>query len=245
VGPLDISKVEFLQKLQEVAPEYQNYVKTANGRKQFLEILVREKLILASAKDEHIASTEDFRTEVEKLKEEQRRRLKEFEEYLHTRLWIDGLRRKGVLKVTEEEVRAYHAANPLEVKLRHLLVADPREGEALLKKVRAGGNFAALAKTASLDEDTSSRGGALPPLLRGEVLPELEDAAFKMRLNETIGLVQSKFGYHILRKDGERRVTLEESKERIRKLLEKQKLDRHLASMRERYPVEVFDAQLR
>jgi parvulin-like peptidyl-prolyl isomerase len=245
VGPIEITKAEFQQKLNEVAPEYQNYVLTASGRKQFLEILVREKLILAAAKDDHIASTEEFGSEVEKLKAEQRRRLKEFEEYLLTKLWIENLRQKGVLKVTDEEIAAYHDANPREIQLRHILVADPKHGEELLKRLRHGNSFNLLAKAESLDQDTAAKGGKLPPLLRGEVLPELEDAAFKMRTNETVGLVQSKFGYHILRKDSDRPVSLESVKERIRKLLEKQKLDRFLASLQDRYPVEVVDAQLK
>lgn len=245
VGPLSISKPEFHEKLAEVAPEYQNYVRTSSGRKQFLEILVREKLILAAAKDDHVASTEEFSSEVDKLKTEQRRRLKEFEEYLLTKLWIDGLRQRGVLRVTDEEVRAYHASNPREVQLRHILVGDPRLGEELLKKIRKGGNFAQIAKAESLDQDTAAKGGRLPPLLRGEVLPELEDVAFKMRTSETIGLVQSKFGWHILRKEADRPVPFDETKERIRKLLEKKKLDGYLARLSERYPVEVLDAQLK
>ena len=245
VGPLGITHQEFTQKLAEVAPEYQNYVATPNGRKQFMEILVREKLILAASKDDHTASSEEFRSEIEKLKEEQRRRLKEFEEYLLTKLWIDSLRQKGILQVTEQDISSYHAANPHEVKLRHILVANPEEGSALLKRIKSGANFAAMAKEHSLDQDTAANGGALPPLLRGEVLPELEDAAFKMRVGETIGLVQSKFGYHIVRKESERAVPLAEAKDRIRKLLEKQKLDRYLASIQDRYPVEVLDAQFK
>ena len=245
VGPLEITHPEFNQKLSEVAPEYQNYVATPNGRKQFLEILVREKLILAASKDDHTASSEEFNSEIEKLKEEQRRRLKEFEEYLLTKLWIDSLRQKGVLQVTEQDIANYYAASPHEVKLRHILLANAEEGAALLKRIKSGANFAAMAREHSLDQDTAANGGALPPLLRGEVLPELEDAAFKMRVGETIGLVQSKFGYHILKKESERPLPLAEAKDRIRKLLEKQKLDRYLASIQDRYPVEVLDAQFK
>ena len=242
IGSLEISDMEFRRKLSEVAPEYQNYVMTPNGRRQFLDVLIREKMILSAAGDSEIQKSQPFKAEMEKLRVEVRQRLEEGREYLLTHLWIEDLRKKGTLSVTEEEVKQYYKQYPREVDIRHILLPTPEEAEAVLKKLRSGGSFAALAPK-SLDAETRDQGGKMKPVLFGEIIPELEDVAFKTRTGEIIGPVRSKFGYHILRKETERVLSFDKVEERIRKILEKQKLDRHLQSLQSRYPVEVVDAQ--
>ncbi len=245
VGPLTITKGEYHQRLAEVAPEYQNYVVTPNGRKQFLEILMREKLMLAASADEGIPKLKEYKDEIEKLREEQRQRLREFEDYLKIKLWRDRLKDSGTINVSPAEVRAYWEKHPTEVQLAHILLANVDEGEVLLRKARKGGSFAALAKTNSLDQDTAQSGGRLKPLLYGEVLPELEDVAFRMKVGEVTGLIRSKFGYHILKKESEHKIPFEAARERIEKLLEKQKLDAQLEKLQGRYPMEVVDAEFK
>ena len=244
VGAAEITRDEFQQRLSEVAPEYQNYVLTPAGRRQFLEILIREKIMLAAARDAGIAGRKEYKDEVDKLREEQRQRLAEFQDYLLIKEWRDEAE-AGALKVSDDEVKAAFEAHPYEIQLRHILVADPEEGETLLKKIRQGGNFAALAKTNSLDQDTASDGGKLKPLLYGEVLPELKDVAMRMKVGEVTGLIRSKFGYHILRKEGQRKVALAAVQDRLKKILEKEKLDAQLNALQSRYPVEVVDAQFK
>ena len=61
-----------------------------------------------------------------------------------------------------------------------------------------------------------------------------------MRGGEIAGPLKSKFGYHVLRKDGEKRVSLEEGRPRVARLLEKQQLDSYLQSIQDKFPVEVL-----
>ncbi|MEQ1918745.1 MAG: peptidylprolyl isomerase, partial [Elusimicrobiota bacterium] len=81
--------------------------------------------------------------------------------------------------------------------------------------------------------------------LYGEVIPELEEVVFRMRTGEIGGPLKSKFGYHVMRKDGEKKVALEEGRPRVARLLEKQKLDSYLQSIQTKFPVEVVDEQFR
>lgn len=244
VGKLSITETEFRRKLSEVAPEYQNYVMTPNGRRQFLDVLIREKMILAAAGDSDVRTSQPFKAEMDKLKAELAERLAGGREQLLTQLWLDDLRKKGILGVSDEEVRQYHEQNPYEVDVRHILLATAEEAEAILKKIKGGQNFAAMAQTKSLDADTAVNGGRMPPVIYGEVIPELEDVTFKARVGETVGPIKSKFGYHLVRKETQRPTSFSKIEERIRKVLEKQKLDRHLQSLQSRYPVEVMDVQL-
>ena len=244
VGKLAITETEFRGKLEEVAPDYQNYVLTPNGRRQFLDVLIREKLILAAAADSGVPKMSEFRAQWEKLKADEQAKLAQARDYLMIQFWRDDLRRKGVLRVTDEEVREHHRRHPNEVHVRHILFAAPEEAEAALKRLRGGANFAAMAKD-SLDADTAAEGGRMRPALYGEIVPELEDVVFRSRVGELVGPIRSKFGYHVLKKESERPLPLAGAEDRIRAILEKQKLDQHLQSLQARFPVEVIDAQFK
>ena len=159
-------------------------------------------------------------------------------------LWREELRQKGVLRVTDDEVKEKHGRHPNEVAVRHILYATPEEAEAGLKKLRGGANFALLAKD-SLDADTASDGGKMRPALYGEIIPELEDVVFHSRVGELVGPVRSKFGYHVLKKESEKPTKLPDVQDRIRIILEKQKLDQHLQTLQARFPVEVVDVQFK
>lgn len=244
VGKSVITEAEFRRKLGDVAPDYQNYVLTPLGRRQFLDVLIREKLILEAARAAGVSASTQFREQMTQLKKEEEEKLAEARDYLLARLWFDQLRREGVLKITDDEVREYHKAYPKEVRVRHILLASAEEADTAIKRIRGGANFATVAKNLSLDADTATQGGEMKPALYGEVIPELE-IVFKMRVGETGGPVRSKFGYHVLMKEGERPLPFAAAEERIRNILEKQKLDQHLQTLQGSYRVEVIDAQFK
>lgn len=245
VGKLRITQSEYRRKLAEVSTGYQDYVLTPSGRRQFLDVLVREKLVLAAAQQSDVPRSADFRSRLERLRKEEEERVREGGEYLLTSLWVDDLRKRGTLKVEDAEVAEYLEKHPAEVEMRHILLATPEKAEEVAKRLRGGANFAKVAKDESLDAATAAEGGKLPPSLYGEVIPELEDVVFRMRAGEIGGPLKSKFGYHVLRKDGERRPPVEEARERVARLLEKQKLDRHLQSIQEKHPVEIVDDEFK
>ena len=73
------------------------------------------------------------------------------------------------------------------------------QAEAILERIRAGEDFAALAKEYSQDPGSASRGGDLGFFGRGTMVPAFEDVAFSLKVGEVSGLVQSQFGFHIIR----------------------------------------------
>ncbi|MFA6003521.1 MAG: peptidylprolyl isomerase [Elusimicrobiota bacterium] len=245
VGPIKITQSEFHRKLTDVAQNYQNYVATPNGRRQFLDILIREKLVLAAAQASDVPKSVDFRLQLDRLRSDEEERLREGREYLLTRLWLEDLRQKGTLQVGAEEIRDYLRKYPNEIDVRHILFATSPEAEEVAKKARKGASFPALAKQYSLDAATAEDGGKMAPAIYGEIIPELEDIVFRMRIGEIAGPIKSKFGYHVLKKESEHRLDPAEAHDRVARLLEKQKLDRYLRSVQEKYPVEVVDEQFR
>ncbi|MBC8288621.1 MAG: peptidylprolyl isomerase [Nitrospinae bacterium] len=87
-------------------------------------------------------------------------------------------------------------------RLTKMINAEAEEKiNSLLKKVQAGGDFADLAKRFSEDDATKEAGGFLGELHPGSTLPEISEAMVKLKEEETSGVIQSKFGYHILKLD--------------------------------------------
>lgn len=247
VGKLKITQGEFQRKLGEVSAGYQDYVLTPSGRRQFLDVLVREKLVLAAAQQSDVPRSADFRSRLEQLRRDEEERVREGGEAMLTMMWIEDLRKRGAIRPSDDEIRAYMNKYPSEVDIRHVLLATSDKAESVAKRVRGGANFAKVAEKESLDATTAATGGRFPPLLYGEVLPELEEVVFRMRIGEIGGPLKSKFGYHVLRKDAEHKISYdnEEQRERVTRLIEKQKLDRYLQQVQEKFPVEVVDDQFK
>ncbi len=97
---------------------------------------------------------------------------------------------------------------PEEVELAHILI-KPRADEAakvatraklqgLLDSIKAGADFATLAKRYSEDPGSASRGGDLGLVRRGQFVKEFETAVFALAEGQTSGIVETLFGYHVI-----------------------------------------------
>lgn len=123
----------------------------------------------------------------------------------------DALRSQ--MKATTREIeRAYNTnldmySTPEQVRASHILFktegkpeAEVRaRAESVLKEVKAGKDFAELARKYSEDEDTAKNGGDLDYFSRGRMVPEFEGAAFAMEPGATSDLVKTQYGFHIIK----------------------------------------------
>lgn len=123
--------------------------------------------------------------------------------------------------VTQADIEGYYQTYPDEfrlpdrIKTRHILIHTPSPGpdgkpdaqgvEAarvkageILKQVKAGGNFAELARKNSDDPGSAKEGGELPWMQRGRLAPEYEKAAYSMSKGQISDLVQTSYGFHII-----------------------------------------------
>jgi peptidyl-prolyl cis-trans isomerase D len=98
---------------------------------------------------------------------------------------------------------------PERVKVRHILLKTsgkaPEEdarmkakAEDLLKQIKAGANFADLARKNSEDPGSAEKGGDLDWVVRGQTVKPFEDTAFALKPKELSGVVKTEYGYHIL-----------------------------------------------
>lgn len=101
--------------------------------------------------------------------------------------------------------------SPFETKVRasHILVATKQKAlaEKLLAQAKAGANFAALAKKYSTDTGSKVKGGDLGYFGHGTMVAPFDKAAFAMKVGE-IRLVQSQYGWHIIKLTGRQRMRM-------------------------------------
>jgi len=162
---------------------------------------------------------------------------------------LDNARMLAQTQVTQQELQDYYGKQreqyrvPEQVNVRHILIKTPLQGtdgkvdpkaiEAaqakaldVLKQVKAGGNFADLAKKYSDDPGSAKEGGGLGWIGKGRTVPEFEKAAFSLPKGGTSDLVKSSYGYHIIRVDDKQDAhlkPLDEVKAQIEPILKQQK----------------------
>jgi peptidyl-prolyl cis-trans isomerase D len=73
------------------------------------------------------------------------------------------------------------------------------KADDLLKQVKAGADFAGLARKNSEDEASAAKGGDLDFFARGRMVPEFDTAAFALEAGQISDVVKTQFGYHIIK----------------------------------------------
>jgi foldase protein PrsA len=118
--------------------------------------------------------------------------------------------------VPEAEILEYYRQNrtsygtPESRDVRHILISEKKQGGAevdfekskteadrLLAELRAGGDFAALARANSDDPGSKAEGGKLT-ISRGQTVPEFDKTSFELDVGAISGLVKTTYGYHII-----------------------------------------------
>lgn len=88
----------------------------------------------------------------------------------------------------------------LQRKLQPTYSSDERKkAEAALKRVQSGEDFAKVASEVSQDPGSKDKGGDLGFASKGSYVPEFEAAAYKLKPGEVSGIVETQFGFHIIK----------------------------------------------
>ncbi len=167
------------------------FYQTAEGQAKALDYLVNINVLAAEAQKQGL----DKDPEVQRL-------VNYTMKDLLARFYLEKAS-KNMPAPTEADAKAFYEQNrsqfliPESILLRHILVKTEKEAKDALSKLNKGTKFADLASQISICP-SRVKGGSLDWMPKGYLVKEIEDAAFSMKVGETVGPVQSQFGYHIL-----------------------------------------------
>jgi peptidyl-prolyl cis-trans isomerase C len=144
----------------------------------------------------------------------------------------------GVAPVTDAQIKEFYDKNPNEfsgVHASHILIKPEGFDEAskkkakdaiedVLKQARGGADFAELARKHSSD-GSAQQGGDLGFFTRGSMVPAFSDAAFKLQPGQISDVVETQFGYHVIKVAEKKDIPLPEATPKIREFLTKQQID--------------------
>lgn len=176
--------------------------------------------------------------------------------------------------VSDEEVKKFYDENPKKfeqpemVRAAHILLSTRDEAtrteltedkkaakrkliEDLLKRARAGEDFAKLAREYSEDPGSKDNGGEYT-FAKGQMLPEFEAAAWALNTNQVSDIVTTMYGYHIIKlydKIPEKKAELDKVSTNLREQLKQramgQKMPDYVAKLKKDAGVEVLDEKLK
>ena len=181
---------------------------------------------------------------------------------LESKVWHEA-------KVDSDDTREFYNTNqeqfsrPAQVRASHILIRVPADAGPevrrrahdkalqMLKELRAGREFAELARLNSEDPGTARSGGDLGYFARGEMLQEFEDQAFALERGEISEVFQTRLGFSILTVTDKRPAgirPLAEVEAQIRNVLLKERREEKrrqmVAELRAKAKIEILDAEL-
>lgn len=174
---------------ESILPEDYQDVLTTSERREYLDRWITTQLLYDEAMRAGLGSSPDIDARLESFKKD---------------LIADQLVQQVIQErasVTEREVRAYFEAIRVqyekELRVSHILVDTPEKAEKV-KSLLDSKSFGYLVGRYSIDKHAGG-GGDLGYLSKGNMLPEFEDVVFSMKVGDVSDVVESEFGYHIIK----------------------------------------------
>jgi peptidyl-prolyl cis-trans isomerase D len=153
-------------------------------------------------------------------------------------IFVDSVKYHKLATTTDKELEEYFSQHQEDYRLKETVGAQhilfktegkkPEEVEAIrtkalsvLERAKKGEDFAALAKMYS-EDSSAAQGGNLGEFPRGQMVPEFEKAAFSLGVGAISDLVQTQYGFHIIKVNKKQEARLRpftEMKEAIRSIV--------------------------
>jgi peptidyl-prolyl cis-trans isomerase C len=167
----------------------------ATKQENLLSFLIDMKLVDKAADDKKIADSEEFKKRLG---------------FARDRLLMDTLLAgEGKAATTDEAMKkvyddaAKQITSEQEVHARHILVETEDEAKEVEKELKAGADFAELAKKKSKDPGASD-GGDLGFFTKDQMVPEFSAVAFSLQPGQVSDPVKTQFGWHVIKVEEKR-----------------------------------------
>lgn len=209
-------------------------------RMSLLEFLIDNQLFADAAEGDKLGEGPAYESRVNYLK---RRALRElyFEKVIKASVSDDDAK-----KLYDDQVKLLKPEE--EVQARHILVESEDKAKEIAEKIKGGGKFEDLAKESSKDPGSKEDGGNLGYFGRGQMVPQFEEAVFKMQKGDVSAPIQTQFGWHLIKVEDKRAKAppaFDVVKDRILQSLLLQKASKAAVDLRTKAKIEYVDADIK
>ena len=240
IGQEVITENDVQARLRFLPEEDREFAQSPIGRQNFLQIIAREKLISAAAKEAGIHETDIYLTLLEDKRAQLAEVFNDFASQTLEQLWYDSLKENGTLTVTDEEISAYFDKYPYEMIVRQIVIDNAETAEQVLRTLKSSPRrWKEMERQYSVAPEII-RGDKFS-FMPGEFLPEIEVIAANSASGSVQGFIKTPLGFHIIMKTGEKRLSRKEAEPRIREVLENKKLDEVLENLKNKYEVIIYE----
>jgi peptidyl-prolyl cis-trans isomerase C len=240
VGDVKLTAAQF-DAIADSLPEPTKAFAQGSGRRQFADEIAKVLVLAAEGHRRKLDETPEFQIQSKYRAEELLANLAQAAIVDSVKVDAAALRGYYEAHMSEfERVRARHilirvqgSPVPLKPGTRDLTDAEAlAKAQALLLKIKAGGDFATIAASESDDTASSMNGGDLGWFPKGQMVPTFEEAAFQLKPGQISGLVRSPFGYHIIKVEGHQWQGFDEVKGEIEAKMRPQETQKALDALR-------------
>ena len=238
VGKETITEQDVNDRLALLSEDDRQFAKTPIGRQNLLQIITREKLIAAAAKDERLDQSDVYLSIMEDKRAQMADIYNQFGAQTLEQLWYNELREKGETAVSDEEIAAYYDKYPYEMTIKQIIIDNAQSADQVLRALKASPRrWNELERQYSVAPDSLKQLSFMP----GEYLPNIEVIAANSPTGSVQGFFKTAQGFHIIMKTREKRLSRKEAEPRIREVLENKKLDKVLDSLKNKYEVVIYE----
>lgn len=162
---------------------------------------------------------------------------------------------------TDKELKAYYDKNNKKIDASHILLSTTgkdgkpvsekekaelkKKAEEIQKKAKDGEDFAKLAKENSQDPGSAAKGGNLGEFGKGVMAPAFENAAFALKEGEISNVVETQFGFHIIKLNKIINVDFNKAKDEIKTSLTQEKAQKTVESIKSKAKIKKDEEALK
>jgi peptidyl-prolyl cis-trans isomerase C len=200
-----ITKGDLDSRIKALPPDVQQQLEDPKIRRDFLESLIQIRMGGAEARAEKLDKKKKVTVRIQDMTDSIL-----LQEYMNNK--IASLKKPG-----DKEIEAFYQGHKADftiapmVKAQHILIkTEPKmkpeelnaarsKAEGILKEIAGGADFTQLVAKYSEDEGSRSQNGDLGLFTKDQMVAEFSDAAFSLKKGEVSKVVQTPFGFHIIK----------------------------------------------
>lgn len=236
VGNITITQADVDQALELLNEDDRHFAQTPLGKQNLLQVLTREKLILADARATGLEQEKDYQQAIRQKRAELDRAYAQFEQDALLRTWYE--KNGAQLEPTEKEIKAYFDQYPYEMTLKQIIIDNAQTADQVLRTLKASpGRWNEMARQYSI----APKHLQILTVMPGEYLENLEVIAANSPIGKAQGFFKTPLGFHIIMKTGENKLSLKQAEPRIKQVLQQQRIDELLETLKNTYEVTIYD----